>query len=556
VRKPAFSGGISDMRRNAIATPSTTLHWQSGDQRRRRSLPALQPGDTLGTVIFRGIADISRQVTGQLVDEAADAAAFEGQLSGLAAGRMAALEGAALPEADGGSIHGRAFSSAARAGYAQALSSRMALQVTQAGADAGDDLRAFDRAVDRQQAELSALPADIRTAAHGELALFAGRERAKISDRLTARRLEAEEATDREAIGLFADEAKRAARLGKAAEATEYQARHDAALTGLLATGRATAQEVAGSKRALGQSIAAEVHRGEFYRAVETGGLGAGLVYAGSVRRDPDLTPEAADKLFAELDRTLDGLRADAERNERRAERNERALARNVAKEAVDRQAAGTLSLEWLRANRGRFDDTDYRLFVKAATDPGEAATDPEIYADLRARAATGQDVGAEARRAYAERRLTREAYDKVQRDAELADDAIVKEGAEFIKSMVLGSELQPKEGQAERYALAKDEWNTWVTERREKGERIPREPAKRQFEYIARQYRFVSAPALLQRTPAYLVGTRTEPDIAATYKATNEAFKAGRITAEQAAEQTRIIEELENRRRMQEVAP
>lgn len=545
------------MRRSPIANPSTTLHWQPIEQRRRRALAPLQPGDTLGTVIFKGLADISRQVMEPLIAEQAETAKFEGQLAGLAAGRMAALDGTGIPAAEGGSIHDLAYSSAARAGYAEALSSRMAVRVSQAGAASGDDVGAFDRAVSREEAALAALPADIRTAAQGELALFAGRERAKITERVTARRLEMEEATDREALGLFADEAKRAARLGDASKVTEYQARHDAGLTALLAAGRATAQEVAGSKRALGQAITAEVHRGEFYRAIEGGGLAAGLRYAGTVRHDPDLTPEAADKLFGELDRTLDGLRADAERAERRAERNERRLAGNAAKDAVDRQAAGTLTLDWLQANRARFSDSDYRLFVNAAGGSGNAVTDPEVYADLRARAAAGEDVTADARRAFtSERRLTKDGYDRVLKDVELAGDALVAETTEFIKGNVMGSVMQPKEGAAERYAQAMDQYYDWLHQKSENGEPITRADHKRQAEYIVRQWRYVTAPALIQPAPAYLVGRREAPDFKATYRATVEALDAGKITRAQAAEQMKLIEEMENRHRTKEVAP
>lgn len=348
------------MRRNAIATPSTTLHWQSGDQRRRRSLPALQPGDTLGTVLVQGTADLARQIIRPLAGEMADQREFEGQVEGLAAGRTAALAGQTVPAAGDGSIYGRSYDAAARAGYADALTNRIALRAATIAQDVGDDLKRFDAAITKEQATFAGLPDDIRAAAELELSVFAARERGAISTRVAKRQADVEEMNDRSALELFEIRARQAARAGDVDRVQEMQAFAESGWATMVAAGRASPQEAAKNAIGLSRDIVIETHRGEFERVLETQGMAAARRYIEAAKADPVtiLDPQSGEKLFAELDRTLDGLVREAEDARRRVESQQREELAWAAEElSLSIAAAGTqadVEQDWRRLHQLR----------------------------------------------------------------------------------------------------------------------------------------------------------------------------------------------------------
>lgn len=263
----------------------------------------------------------------------------------------------------------------------------------------------------------------------------------------------------------------------------------------------------------------------------------------------PNLDEVARSRLIDRAQARADALAreriAAQEAAERAAERAERERAEEIAKEGDRLAAGGQLTAEWIEANRGALDGSDYRYFYGKLRG-ADAKTDPFVYSDLRTRAAAGEDVRGAARAELQSGRLTESSYDKIVAEVEGAGIAgelpsWYKRGLDYIGDALRVSDVNPDPAAAQRKANAIDDWRDWAANHKDAT------PADAQKEYR----RIVAESAIIDfnemtltlRQPSYLVGSRAEPDLDATEAETVAAFEAGEIDRAEFERQAALIE-------------
>jgi hypothetical protein len=152
------------------------------------------------------------------------------------------------------------------------------------------------------------------------------------------------------------------------------------------------------------------------------------------------------------------------------AEKARKRAEEEKAKEGEKLHAEGTLTPEWIEANRNTLDKTDYRYLYGKLRGEDAVTTDPVRYADLRERAGQGEDVRAEAKTGIVDKWLKREDYDRL---VSLSEKGLVegelpswfKRGDAFIKNaLAVGEAVDDPFGRL-RQANAMDEWYRWSRE-------------------------------------------------------------------------------------------
>lgn len=212
----------------------------------------------------------------------------------------------------------------------------------------------------------------------------------------------------------------------------------------------------------------------------------------------------------------------------------------NASKDLDHALAAGQLTPAWIEANRNRLSADDYRYGYKALE--SDAATSPDLYADLRERASLGQDIRIDARAALTGRRISRGDYDRLVSEVESERPGWYKRGSSFISTASGVSDLNPDPAGAQRKASMLDDWATWANENPKATDAQAQDSYKR----IVREYSIVNYNnmALMKRAPRFLVGDRNTPDLDATENATVKAFQSGQIDKAEFDRQAQLLKE------------
>lgn len=229
----------------------------------------------------------------------------------------------------------------------------------------------------------------------------------------------------------------------------------------------------------------------------------------------------------------------------RMAERAEKERQEQAAAEGDELLRNGKLTPEWIEQNAGRMSASDRRFFYREMTEGGGASTDVDLYADLRSRAGSGEDVRDEARVALQQGRLKLTDYDKIVTAAEsntVAGTGWHKRGEEYLTRFLKPSELNKTGLEAQTFANALDDWQQWAR----KNPDATDEQAEAAYRRIAGNYATVKANEirLVRPAPLYLVGGRDAPEIDATETATVEAMERGEISRAEFERQAALIQE------------
>lgn len=269
----------------------------------------------------------------------------------------------------------------------------------------------------------------------------------------------------------------------------------------------------------------------------------------------PNLTPERRALLMDTATRRHDTETrqaiARAEHLERVAERELRKHGDEIAKDGWSRVHEGTLTFEWLQANRRTLSQGDYTALVKELRGD-RGADDPTTVADLTARLA-GEDIESDARRELQAGRLKTETYRSLvsQNRAALADDrpaSPYKSGRELVNVTlrppdVLGvGAAQDAARAAQAQALV--EYDSWAAANPSADRAAHLEEAQN----IIRRYQVVAFErmAIGVGLPRTYRGARQDlklPDLDAAEQQTIQLLDARQLTADQAAQELRKIE-------------
>lgn len=233
------------------------------------------------------------------------------------------------------------------------------------------------------------------------------------------------------------------------------------------------------------------------------------------------------------------------EQQYQRQERDRRRAGDEVTKNGDRLYATGTLTPAWIEANRKVLSPEDYRYFYRQLKGEGSSGpSDPILYADLRDKAGRGEDVRIEAREALQRGSIGTSDYDRILGEVEGERPGWYKRGKEFISISSGASDINPDVATAQIKARMINDWDEWVQQNPKATDEEARQASKR----IVEEYALVGQEKilLLKRSPLFLKGSRTQPDMDGTAAETVKAFEEGRIDRTEFERQATLIKEWE----------
>lgn len=251
---------------------------------------------------------------------------------------------------------------------------------------------------------------------------------------------------------------------------------------------------------------------------------------------------------------------AETERLRKERERLDRDTQDATFKDAMDAAAKGRLTIGWIQSNRDKIAKADYDNLIKLAA-KGGGLTDGEgnkqVYADLRVKAGRGEDVRADAKQALLKGNINAGQFSAITGEVETNSATVRSEnwyrtGKDLISRSLAPSQINPGIDR-EVQARALDDWQRYSAEN---PKATPQE-RDRVLNGIINSSRIVRSDDVLTSipTPAYLTGTKQDPDIAATIRKTKEAFDRGEISQYEYDREGRNIQQL-NRWKKQNPTP
>lgn len=241
------------------------------------------------------------------------------------------------------------------------------------------------------------------------------------------------------------------------------------------------------------------------------------------------------------------------DRAQRIRQRQDQIIAKQVAMQGDVLLSQGKLSADWIESNRDRLTPQDYRYFY-GELEGSQERTDLSVYAALRARIASGEDVSKEARESLQLGLLKPDDFKRlteIQEFSSLSGEvpSVYKRGVQYIQNSLRVSELNPDPAAAQRQASALNDWDDYL----KVNPKISEREAQQEYERIVEEYALADTRqmSLTKRMPRYAVGDRQNLDIDATAQRTVEAFRKkhgddpdAMLADPEYQQQSRLIEE------------
>lgn len=218
----------------------------------------------------------------------------------------------------------------------------------------------------------------------------------------------------------------------------------------------------------------------------------------------------------------------------------------NVAKQGDELYSSGQLTTAWIKSQKQNMSEDDYRYFLGKASGTGGLTRDNiDTFTNLDTKARAGMDISDEARKALTSGQITEKTYTSLMDRAESHNQLPTpyKQGEKYVSDVMQVNPLNPAAGATQRRADALNEYedyykknpNATGTELMAKAQEI----TKRYYitNLNDEQNRKIAGPQ-----PLYLVGSRSEPDLIATKKATLAAYQQGLITQQQFNREAALI--------------
>jgi hypothetical protein len=212
-----------------------------------------------------------------------------------------------------------------------------------------------------------------------------------------------------------------------------------------------------------------------------------------------------------------------------------------LSKQGDDLLASGRLTPSWLHDHRDLLEPSEYRYFTRQlSTDKPEQQTDSKTFSDLIVRGQKGEDVRDDARAALLAGRLKTSDYKAIVDDVAKERPGWYKRGSTFLDQALDPGQLNPDPAAHLSKAQGLSDWQEWADAHPDATDAQARE----QQQLITSHYALIdrNKTTLLMPAPKFLVGTRINPDLPATSKATMDALASGQITHEQAVAESKLI--------------
>jgi hypothetical protein len=282
------------------------------------------------------------------------------------------------------------------------------------------------------------------------------------------------------------------------------------------------------------QKALSEFHSTIVDSMVGQGNLSQARTYLYSATAAGEIDPKAADglqrMLLAKEDHDLamnDKIQRDA--------------SNTLLKNAILLSQKGQLTPGWIEKYHATWEPQAYEYAYNLISGK-EASTDPHVYAPLLQGAMSGQDVSSQATEALYAGRLSLNDYKAIVEKSDQPRKGYVARGADYITQSLKPNPMVPDPAGQRSLANAMDDWRQWVEDNPEATE----DQARGAYRTITDHYQIVQSDQvrLFNAVPLYLVGSRPNPDLAATWLATKNARDSGKLSDAEFNRQAALIQQ------------
>jgi len=210
-----------------------------------------------------------------------------------------------------------------------------------------------------------------------------------------------------------------------------------------------------------------------------------------------------------------------------------------LLKSAILMSQKGQLTPQWIEQHHATWEPQAYEYAYNLLSGKG-AATDPHVFAPLLNRALAGEDVSKDAQAALYRGSLSLSDYKGIVEKADQPRKGYVARGADYISQSLKPNPMVPDPAGQRSLANAMDDWRQWTQDHGDASE----EQARTAYRNITDHYQVVASDkvTLFNAVPLHLVGTRTQPDLNATWAATKAARAAGELSEAEYQRQATLI--------------
>lgn len=254
-----------------------------------------------------------------------------------------------------------------------------------------------------------------------------------------------------------------------------------------------------------------------------------------------NLTAEQRQGLMDHADRMLHERVADAERVHQLAKQEQQDNSDKLLKQGIAMSTQGGLTPAWVLSHSSTLEPSAMKYLLDEASGR-KVESDLPTYANLLDAVGRGQDVRDDARKALMAGQLSKEDYTRITDKAASEVPNSYKKGLQFIQTAMKPGDLNPDPAHTISLANAQNDFQDWY----KNNPKATDDEVQTQSQNIVKRYQLIDASQvmLMLKSPQFLQGTRTQPDIAATKKATVKAFQDGQINRDQFNAQAALLQQ------------
>lgn len=269
---------------------------------------------------------------------------------------------------------------------------------------------------------------------------------------------------------------------------------------------------------------------------------------------DPDEQQKWIDTAITAVEQEQKAELKAQEQIEQRAEEEQERIQNETAKTGWELLAQDDLSATWIFENRDNLNKADYKTLLDKVTGDSAVETNADVYADLRVRAGSGEDVTAQARVALSNNQIRVPDFNNILNEIETNAPRSqtpdwYKQGRDYIKGQIGGENANPFEMQVQSRVM--DDWTRWATAH--PGASV--EDAREKYREYANEGLLITGNTVALPVPKFFAGTRAEPDLAATYRALKKSHENDEIEDFEYQRQLRLLRDWKHRIEVQQRA-
>lgn len=215
-----------------------------------------------------------------------------------------------------------------------------------------------------------------------------------------------------------------------------------------------------------------------------------------------------------------------------------------ILKNGILMQQQGTLTPQFIEKYHNTLEPQAYEYLYNALKGK-QTVTDPRVYAPLLQDALQGKDVTDKAQTALFNGQLKLDDYRTIVEKSDQPRKGYVSRGVDYIRQSLAPNPLIPDPDGHRALANATDDWNQAVKDHPDWTD----EQARTAYRTITDHYQIVASDkaTLFNAVPLQLVGSRTAPNIPATWAATKAAHDSGDMSDAEFNRQAALILQWQN---------